>query len=130
MTAPAARTLHTKLLAHGWHATITEGTGHVDVQTLGEPRGDGTRPKLVAQVACRSVAVRAQHRDGRALRAVWETHTVTPKKKIPAWTGVMAWRGRDDEAGEHGPVELSTDDLADYITRSHAAEVYGLEQAA
>lgn len=129
MTAPAARTLHTKLLAHGWHAILTEGTGTVEVSTLGDPRGDGTRPRITEQVPCTSVAVRAEHTDGRALRAVWETHTATAAGKA-SWTRVLAWRGRDDEQGESGPRELNAAELADYITRSHAAEVYGLEVAA
>ena len=118
MTAPAALALRDRLTAAGWTAVLTDGQGEVDVQRLGEPRGDGTRPKLVEQVPCRSTALRAHHPDGRAVRVVWETHSTTAKG-ADSWKGVTAWRGR--EPGEQGgPRPLAVSEVAAYAERMDA----------
>lgn len=117
MTPPAARTLHARLTLTGWTATLTEGAGHVEVTTLGDPRSDGTRPRITVPVPCRSVAVRAHHPDGRALRVLWETHTHTAKG-APSWRLDSAWA-----PGEHAPRQLRRGELDQYIRTSGTQEI-------
>lgn len=127
-TPPAAVRLQAQLQAHGWTVALTPGAGTVGITRLGPDRPDGTRPRLVVDTPCRSVAVRARHEDGRALRVVYETHTLTRVKRVPAWKCVMAWRGRHDD--EHGPQPLTEDEVTAYITQAHDVGLYGLEEAA
>jgi hypothetical protein len=95
----------------GWIYTITHGTGTVDAQAFGPPRGDGTRPKLAVHAPCESIAVRARHPGtGRQLRALWVCRTDKTKR---AWTMSTAWRGRHD--GEHTPRELSATAVKAYV---------------
>ena len=121
MTPPAARALHARLTLTGWHAVLTEGAGHVEVTPLGDPRSDGTRPRITVPVPCRSVAVRAHHPDGRALRVLWETHTRTAKG-APSWRLDSAWA-----PGEHAPRQLRRGELDQYIRTSGDQDVMTLD---
>lgn len=77
--------------AHGWAHQVTHGTGTVEAQILGDPRGDGTRPKVKIDAPCESIAIRAAHvATGRAVRALFVCRTDKPKR---AWTMSTAWRG-------------------------------------
>lgn len=141
MTAPApARRLAGLLTAHGWTAVLTPGAGTVQATTLGDPRGDGTRPRLVVDAPCTSCAVRATHPDGRGLAAVW-CSTRTTAKGAPSWKLDQAWTWTwcADPACRYAgrphpdalPRPVASGELADVATAgSVLAEVYGLEVAA
>lgn len=97
--------------AHGWAHQVTHGTGTVEAQILGDPRGDGTRPKVKIDAPCESIAIRAAHAaTGRAVRALFVCRTNKPKR---AWTMSTAWRGRHDD--EHAPRQLTTTELRAYL---------------
>lgn len=98
-TPPAARRLHTALVAHGWHTAATPGTGTVAATQLGYSRGDGTRPREIVDRPCSSYAVRARHPDRRALAAVW-CSTSSTAKGVPSWKLDQAWTWTvcDDQA--------------------------------
>lgn len=97
--------------AAGWAHTVTHGTGTVDAQTFGPPRGDGTRPKLIVAAPCESIALRARHDElGRAVAAVWVCRTDKEKR---TWTLDMAWRGRHPD--EHTPHQLTATELRAYV---------------
>ena len=97
--------------ATGWIYTVTHGTGTVDAQAFGDPRGDGTRPKLTVAAPCESIALRARNEElRRAIRAVWVCRTDKPKR---AWTLTIAWRGRHEH--EHTPHQLTATELRAYV---------------
>ena len=103
MTTPdaptAAKTL-LRQLAEGWSvAGPTYATGPITVTAYGEPRGDGTRPKIAVTEVVDSVLVRACHVDGRAVVALWI------RRPGKGWSLDMAWRGRHPH--EHAPRRIT-----------------------
>lgn len=113
MTPAPAAALLARLHAAGWTVQrATPGVGHVEATTLGETRGDGTRPRVTVLRPCRSFGVRARHPDGRALLAMWVSSTTTPSGK-PSWRLDQAWRGRHE--GEGAPVSLTARELSAYV---------------
>ena len=118
MTTPdaptAAKTL-LRQLAEGWSvAGPTYATGPITVTAYGEPRGDGTRPKIAVTEVVDSVLVRACHVDGRAVVALWI------RRPGKGWSLDMAWRGRHPR--EHVPRQINATELAAYVAApDHAA---------
>jgi len=97
--------------AHQWTYEVVPGAGTVDAQAFGDPRGDGTRPKLTVAAPCESVGLRAVHpATRRQVRAVWVCRTDKAKR---SWTMTIAWRGRHD--GEHTPRALTATELKAYV---------------
>lgn len=95
----------------GWRHCVTRAAGHTEITTLGDPRGDGTRPRVSATAPVDSVCLRAVHPPtGRAVVAVWVCRTDRPKR---SWTADMIWRGRHD--GEHAPRQLTATQLRAYV---------------
>ena len=118
MTTPdaptAAKTL-LRQLAEGWSvAGPTYATGPITVTAYGEPRGDGTRPKIAVTEVVDSVLVRACHVDGRAVVALWI------RRPGKGWSLDMAWRGRHPH--EHAPRRITATQLRAYVAApDHAA---------
>lgn len=96
--------------ACGWTHTVTHGSGHMDVQAFGAPRGDGTRPKLTVAAPCRSIAVRAVHEaTGRQVRALWvqrEGWVCTTR------LGVRWWKTTKTKKGTRTPLLVLADPAA------------------
>ena len=124
MTAPdtptAARTLLKQL--EGWSvAGPTYASGPCTFTAYGEPRGDGTRPRLAVTEVVDSVMVRACHVDGRALVALWiHRHGNLTPKGAKRWALDMAWRAR--HPSEHVPRRITETQLKAYVAApDHAA---------
>lgn len=91
MTEPRSRTgRQLSLAAHaaGWTVHITPGHGTTEQSYLGDPRGDGTRPRLTRTVECQSEGIRLRSPD-RARNAVAVLYTLDGQ----SWTthGVWTW---------------------------------------
>jgi hypothetical protein len=85
--------------AAGWTATVTPGHGTTEQTYLGDPRGDGTRPRLTRHVPCQSEAIHLAGPNGRRAVAVfcttdgkswraddtwiWTTHTCAVLRSSP-----------------------------------------------
>lgn len=108
------------LQAHGWVYEVTHGSGTVEAQAFGPPRGDGTRPKITIDAPCESIAVRARHeRTGRQIRALYVCRTDKPKR---AWTMTTAWRGRHvDDPTDHTPRPLTATEVKAYVAATAEA---------
>jgi hypothetical protein len=108
--------------SHGWVVTTVEGEGVVEASRLGDPRGDGTRPRESFDAPCVSFSVRAHHpATGRQVRAVYVQRTDTEKRSWTMWT---AWRGRHD--GEHTPRALTATEIKRYLAETF--QVLGTDQ--
>lgn len=114
----AARTLLAKL--DGWSVHQHASSGTAEFTALGDPRGDGTRPRVAVVEPVDSFLVRARHVDGRAFVAVWLSRTSRPSKAgRPSWSLDTAWRGR--HLGEHTPRQVTAAQLKAYVAASGAA---------
>lgn len=131
VTPKAASDVLVLLDRHGWTVEqAAPGHGLDTFTALGEPRGDGTRPRVEVLDEVDAFHVRARHPDGRRLAAVWSARCSVGK-----WSLAIAWRGRQD--GEHAPKQLTTKSgnpsataLKAYITTPAAAAVVNEEEAA
>ena len=72
--------------AAGWTVRVTPGAGHAERSRLGDPRGDGTRPRITEQVPCESEGIRLRSPD-RTHNAVAVLLTLDGK----SWTSDGAW---------------------------------------
>ena len=113
-TPTAAKTL-LRQLAEGWSvAGPTYTSGPCTFTAYGEPRGDGTRPRLAVTEVVDSVLVRACHVDGRAVVALWI------RRPGAGWSLDMAWRAR--HPSEHTPRRITATQLRAYAAApDHAA---------
>jgi hypothetical protein len=94
--------------ASGWTHRVCRSTGTVEAQTYGEPRGDGTRPKLTVAVPAESIGLRFDHPDGRAAVAIWAR-----REDATSFAFAGAQRGRHPD--ENVPVTLNATELGVYL---------------
>jgi len=109
MTLPRGVTTLLNKAGIGWRHRVQHGHGHVDATELGEPRGDGTRPRVAVEIPAESIGVRFDHVDGRAAVAVW-----AKRQDKTAYAFAFGMRGRGE--GEHAPVECNARDLGAYLS--------------
>lgn len=95
--------------APGWTHRVHVATGTVEATAYGEPRGDGTRPKLTVAVPCESIGLRFDHPDGRAAVAIWAR-----REDATSFAFAGAQRGRHPD--ENVPVTLNATELGVYLS--------------
>jgi hypothetical protein len=95
--------------ASGWTHRVHHATGTVEATTYGEPRGDGTRPKITVEVSCKSIGIRFDHPDGRAAVATWAR-----REDATSFAFAGAQRGRHPD--ENVPVTLNATELGVYLS--------------
>jgi hypothetical protein len=93
----------------GWTHRVRRAAGTVEAQTYGDPRGDGTRPKLTVEVPAESIGLRFDHPDGRAAVAIWAR-----REDATSFAFAGAQRGR--HADENVPVTLNATELGVYLS--------------
>lgn len=105
----SARSLYKKLTAlEGWTTRAVAGEGAGEFGHLSEERnGDGKRHRVIELIAVESLSVRAVHRDGRALVAVW-----IKRADEKGWKLDMAMRGR--HAHEFAPRAINARQIGPY----------------
>lgn len=118
----AAATLLKKL--DGWSIEHSGGSsGTVTTTALGEPRGDGTCPRVEVATPADCYVIRAVHVDGRAFVATWvHRQGNVSKTGAPVWTVDTIWRGRHLASPEDWtPKQLTSTELKAYIGADDAA---------
>lgn len=111
-TPAAARALLRQL--DDWSVKATHGSGSWTFSALGEPRGNGTRPKIEVVEDVDSVLIRARHVDGRAFVALW-----VRRASRKGWALDLAWRARAPH--EHTPAPITATQLRAYVGASDPA---------
>jgi hypothetical protein len=92
-----------------WTHRVRRSAGTVEATTYGEPRGDGTRPKLTVAVPAESIGLRFDHPDGRAAVAIWAR-----REDATSYAFAGAQRGRHPD--ENVPVTLNAKALGAYLS--------------